>query len=162
MLREIADRANQEQVQVLGALARAVSYAEAAVAEPRPAKRSSGVSPRPAVSAPPSGLEPRHVSSVIPDELVPFFECVQNHESASAGRYAAVQQPSGKYRGAYQMDRSFWRSHAPAEWKYLADSGNWETAPPEVQDQTALTGYRNQGPGAWSGPGGPICRQYIR
>lgn len=104
----------------------------------------------PAPAAPRPGV---HVTSVIPDELVPFFECVQNHESARAGRYSAVQQPSGSYRGAYQMDANYWRSYAPPEWKYLAGSRNWETAPPEVQDAAALAGYRARGGQPWNGSG---------
>lgn len=95
----------------------------------------------------------RFVTAVIPDELVPFFQCVIHHESYSAGMYSAVQQPSGKYRGAYQADASFWRAYAPDEWKHLADSYNWETAPPEVQDQAALNGYRARGGSPWNGSG---------
>lgn len=111
-------------------------------------KRSVAVE-RPAAAAPSGhGI----FTSVMPPELVPFFTCVANHESISAGFYGAVS-PGGKYRGFGQFDESFWRSHAPAEWKHLADSHNWETAPPEVQDQTAVNGFYNQGPGAWNGAG---------
>lgn len=101
----------------------------------------------------------KYLTAVIPPELVPFADCVAEHESLGAGLYSAVN-PSGKYRGWLQADASFWRSHAPAEWKWMADARNWETAPPEVQDQTFVNGYRNQGAGAWSGPGGAICREY--
>ena len=97
-------------------------------------------------------------SSAMESALLPFFACVAKHESG--GNYGAVN-PSGKYRGRYQMDQTFWRTHARAEDKHYAESYNWETAPPEAQDATAVNGYHNQGPGAWSGPNGPICTSLI-
>lgn len=129
-----------------GAVARNAAAALAARQE-----REQSTSP----AAAPSSAARRRVTTVIPDQLVAFFECVIDHESGSAGVYSAVNA-SGKYRGAYQMDASFWRAYAPAEWKHLADTASWETAPPEVQDQTALNGYAARGPAPWMG----VCTEY--
>lgn len=92
-------------------------------------------------------------TDAMPAELVPFFTCVAKHESG--GNYNAVN-PSGKYRGRYQADRSFFLAYAPAEFHYLADPPAWETAPEWVQDTMAVNGFRARGASPWMG----ICREY--
>jgi hypothetical protein len=137
-----------------GAAGRSIAKYAAGVALTEQVRADQGdLSTPPAAPAAPSvnSLTP-WPTAVIPAELVPFFQCIIRHESASSGVYAAVN-PNGVWRGAYQMDQNFWRAYAPAEWKYLADSHNWETAPPEAQDAAALAGYRARGGQPWNGSG---------
>jgi hypothetical protein len=116
------------------------------------ARRDTEDSPRapaPAASSVPTSPQ-GYPTSVVPPELVPIAVCIINHESAQAGVYRAVN-PNGIWRGAYQMDRQFWLSYAPAEWKHLA--GVHETAPPEAQDAAFVAGYRARGSQPWNGSG---------
>lgn len=62
----------------------------------------------------------------------------------SGGRYDAVS-PSGKYRGAYQFDRSTWAS--------VGGSGDPAAAPPDEQDARAAELMRRRGTQPWS-----VCR----
>ena len=75
-------------------------------------------------------------------------------EGGSGNPYLAVN-PSGKYRGAYQMDRNFWRAYGgdPA---YLSPP-RWEQAPPAMQDRVAFAGYRARGSAPW-----PVCGRFLR
>ena len=135
-----------------------VAYVDAAERNEEEAAKQARKSGSGAILPPPPSSYPTHV---IPAHLVPFFRCVIQHESAGAGVYLAVN-PSGKYRGAFQMDVNFWRSYAPPEYVHLA--GQHELAPPEAQDAAALAGYYAWRSGSrgnpWSGPSGPICEEY--
>lgn len=74
-------------------------------------------------------------------------------EGGAGNPYLAVNR-SGKYRGAYQMDRNFWRSYGgdPA---YL-NPPSWEKAPPAMQDRVAFAGYRARGSNPW-----PQCGRFL-
>jgi hypothetical protein len=120
-----------------------------AIAVGRGSSLNASAIPAPAASSVPTSPQ-GYPTSVVPPELVPIAVCIVNHESAQAGVYRAVN-PNGIWRGAYQMDRQFWLSYAPAEWKHLA--GVHETAPPEAQDAAFVAGYRARGSQPWNGSG---------
>lgn len=68
----------------------------------------------------------------------------------ASGNYEAVSA-SGKYRGPYQMDRSFWLTYGgdPA----YANPPRWEHAPRWMLDRVAYAGYRARGRQPWTSGG---------
>ena len=75
-------------------------------------------------------------------------------EGGHGNPYLAVNH-SGKYRGAYQMDRSFWLSYG-GDPDYSSPP-RWEHAPPAMQDRVAFAGYRERGSNPW-----PYCGRHLR
>lgn len=71
----------------------------------------------------------------------------------SGGNYQAVSR-SGKYRGAYQADRSFWLTYG-GDPSY-ARPARWEMAPTAMQDAVAFAGYRARGARPW-----PVCGRFL-
>lgn len=68
-----------------------------------------------------------------------ILACIRAHEG---GGYTTVSA-SGKYRGAYQMDASFWASYGDGS-ALTADQ-----ASPQSQDDAAWRGYQARGYGPW-------------
>lgn len=65
-------------------------------------------------------------------------------ECEASGNYKAVNM-SGKYRGAYQTDRSFWLTYGGNP----ALAGRHEQASPAEQDAVAFRGYLARGWSPW-------------
>lgn len=70
--------------------------------------------------------------------------CIRSYESDTAGGYRAVS-PSGKYRGAYQMDNDFWLAYGGDP----ALTGIHERASVEEQDAVAYRGWLARGLAPW-------------
>lgn len=73
----------------------------------------------------------------------------------SGGDYA-ITNPSGKYRGAYQFDRSTWNSVAERHAPRLVGADP-AAASPADQDAMALALYGERGPRPW-----PNCGRHLR
>jgi len=74
----------------------------------------------------------------------------------STNNYSAVSR-NGKYRGAYQFNRSTWNSVAGSENGYPEMIGvDPATAPPQAQDAMADLLYSQRGRSPW-----PICGRRI-
>lgn len=109
--------------------------------EPEP---SEPIKPEPVKPKPRTKPDPHPFG---PPRPGPILDCIAKHESETSGGYAAVN-PSGKYRGRYQVDNSFWLT-------YGGDSqfaGRMEQAPPAMQDQVALNGFNAKGLAPWPTP----------
>ena len=74
-----------------------------------------------------------------------ILNCIAKYESG--GNYGAVN-PSGKFRGRYQMDTAFWLSNG-GDPKY---AGRHEQAPAEMQDAVARNGIATRGLRPWPTP----------
>lgn len=116
----------------------------APTAEPRPTEqeRASRSAPRPAPSKPPlpvSGWKARYWVEAQAWALTPKAKAVQACESGG-GVYANVDpkavNPTGKYRGAWQMDRDFWASYGGTELAARPD-----LASRAAQNYVAYRGY---------------------
>ena len=75
-------------------------------------------------------------------------------ECESGGDYS-ITNPSGKYRGAYQFDRSTWDSIAERHAPYLVGVDP-AAASPSDQDLVAWALYTERGPGPW-----PLCGRHL-
>ena len=127
----LADRASRSQK-------RATPVQAPAPTQPV-AKKSSAPSPaakpKPNASTQPKPApKPKPAAAKSPAGDAAILACIRKHESG--GNYRAVN-PSGKYRGAYQMDRNY----APT-WAKRAGFGEWSGTtpdrwPPSVQDAVA-------------------------
>lgn len=87
----------------------------------------------------------RAVSEPLRASLRATLACIRSYE----GGYRSVS-PSGKYRGAYQMDRDFWLTYG-GDPDYVKPD-RWEEAPRWMQDQVAARGYRARGLQPWPVP----------
>ena len=95
----------------------------------------------------------------IPEETLPPgpdpSQWAALRECESGGDYS-ITNPSGKYRGAYQFDRSTWDSvagrHAPA-----LVGVDPAAASPADQDAMAMALYSERGDGPW-----PHCGRHLR
>ena len=72
------------------------------------------------------------------------LECVGRYESN--GNYQAVSK-SGRNRGKYQMTTEFFQQYG-GDAQYAAKH---ELAPPAMQDEVALNGYKARGLDPWPG-----------
>ena len=98
---------------------------------------SSLLSPPPPPAPPPAPI-------VEDAEARQVLECVGRFESN--GNYLAVSK-SGRNRGKYQMTEHFFVQYG-GDPQY---AGRQEQAPPEMQDQVALNGYKARGLDPWPG-----------
>jgi hypothetical protein len=71
----------------------------------------------------------------------------QLRQCESGGNYQAVS-PNGRYRGAYQFDRSTWQA--------MGGSGDPAAAPPYEQDARARALYALRGSAPW-----PHCGRFL-
>ena len=83
-----------------------------------------------------------------PSEWAALRECESN------GNYA-ITNPSGKYRGAYQFDRSTWNSVAERHAPHLVDADP-AAASPGDQDAMAFALYSERGARPW-----PHCGRHL-
>jgi hypothetical protein len=83
--------------------------------------------------------------AVDPDaEARRIVECVGRYESG--GNYGAVSQ-TGKYRGKYQTTSTFFLTYG-GDPQFV---GRHELAPPRMQDDVALRGFKARGLAPWPG-----------
>ncbi len=80
----------------------------------------------------------------------PFLACTRRHESDTSGGYHAVSA-GGKYRGAYQFDRSTWDNTARRAGRPDLVGVDPAQASPADQDFIALTLYHWRGAAPWGG-----------
>jgi hypothetical protein len=88
-------------------------------------------------------------------ELRRVLACIRWWESRGSGGYRAVNA-TGKYRGAYQVDRQFWLDHG-GDPSFAGDpddrsTWSWELAPPAMQDAVAADGYAARDLRPWPVP----------
>jgi len=72
-----------------------------------------------------------------------ILDCIAKYE----GTYTSVN-PTGKYRGRYQMDNSLWQTYG-GDPRYV---GRMQEAPPEMQDEVAWNGFLARGLSPWPTP----------
>jgi hypothetical protein len=98
----------------------------------------------------PPAPPPAQVAADPDAEARRIAECVGRYESG--GNYGAVSK-TGKYRGKYQTTSDFFL-------RYGGDpqfAGRHELAPPAMQDEVALRGYKARGLAPWPGAE-KVCR----
>lgn len=113
------------------------------IPEIAPAPPPPPPAPEPASPAPEPRAEPKPAPERRPQPtgVSSILACIRHFESR--GDYSATN-PSGKYRGAYQFDRSTWRS--------VGGSGDPARASRAEQDHRAALLYKSRGLSPWPTP----------
>ncbi len=112
----------------------------------------------PAAHEPASAPEPVVSAETVPVPVLPIgpdaSQWAALRQCESNGNYA-ITNPSGKYRGAYQFDRSTWNSVAERHASYLVGVDP-AAASPADQDLMAFALYSERGARPW-----PHCGRHL-